>query len=204
MGDVRARRAGRGGRPRRLPFCRQAEPPRRGRGPCASAAAHDRQARPRLTPRPGVASVGPRGPARSLHPARPTDLPPGKQMHQRVPLAHPLFCMSSGRRGGTRSRQSATGRGVGREGRRGSGRSRSCGRATGEPSRRGPRFGDLHPTAQPESRGVRRPYINRSFYWVRPRDVTRPARLFHVIAVEGGARDSSMKGRGAGRERVRD
>lgn len=202
MGDVRPRSAGRGGshfvsRPSLLGEAGVRAP--------QLPPAHNRQARPRLTPRPGVASMGPRGPARSLHPARPTDLPPGKQMHQRVPLAHPLFSMSSGRRGGTRSRRPATGRGVGREGRRASGRGRSCGRATGEPSRRRPRFSDLHPTAQPESRGVRRPYINRSFYWVRPRDVTRPARLFHVIAGGGGGvRDSSMKGRGAGRECVRD
>lgn len=56
------------------------------------------------------------GSARSLRAARPTDLPPGEEMHQRVPLAHSLFCMSSGRRGGTRTQQPATVRGVGREG----------------------------------------------------------------------------------------
>lgn len=70
--------------------------------------------------RPGVAFVGPQPPARSLHPARPADLPPGKQMHQRVPLAHSLFCMSSGSRGGTRTQQAATASGEGQEeGRRG-------------------------------------------------------------------------------------
>ena len=41
---------------------------------------------------------------------------PGKQMHQRVPLAHSLFCMSSGSRGGTRTQQAATASGEGQEG----------------------------------------------------------------------------------------
>lgn len=53
------------GRQNLLPFCHQAEPPPRGRGPCASAVAQYRQARPRLTPRPGVAFVGPQPPPRA-------------------------------------------------------------------------------------------------------------------------------------------
>lgn len=66
-------------------------------------------------PAPAQARRGLRRPVASS-PRAPATLPPGKQMHQRVPLAHSLFCMSSGSRGGTRTQQAATASGEGQEG----------------------------------------------------------------------------------------
>lgn len=110
------------GRPSRLPFCRQgrASSVRSGSVCLRCRAVPDEPGRD-SRPAPAQARRGLRRPATSS-PRAPATLPPGKQMHQRVPLAHSLFCMSSGSRGGTRTQQAATASGEGQErGRRGVG-----------------------------------------------------------------------------------